>query len=140
MGQICWQAGAGGRYHIDVFLGNQSVSVMIDTGLVDSAGQVGFELEPALFDQLANSGFLISGGDRKWRNASGVYGLRASGETAAQLRDPSTKARVGPVVRLSATRGTVGLPSRVGVVFFHSLTGCRVLWDLDGQARCIEYP
>jgi hypothetical protein len=37
-------------------------------------------------------------------------------------------------------RGKPGVPDRVGVVFFHRLKGCRVLWDLDAQSWCVEYP
>jgi hypothetical protein len=41
---------------------------------------------------------------------------------------------------LHALRGAPGVPDRVGVVFFHRLHGCRVLWELDSRTWCVEYP
>jgi hypothetical protein len=43
-------------------------------------------------------------------------------------------------VYLYALRGAPGVPSRVGVEFFHHLTGCRVIWDLDRRNWGVEYP
>jgi hypothetical protein len=63
-----------------------------------------------------------------------------SGETNAQLIDPITRQPVGNPVVTWVLRGTKGVISRVGVVFFHHLTGCRVDWDLDTRNWCIEYP
>ena len=34
----------------------------------------------------------------------------------------------------------INIPSRVGVVFFHKLSGCRVDWELDARSWCLEYP
>src|SRR2546430_53323 len=125
MAQVCWQATANGRYFIDVFLGNDGMKVMVDSGLVDPMAQVGFEVEPAIFDQLEKTGALVKQPARRWRNASGLYAMRRSGEVTAQLCDPATKGRIGPAVRLHVTRGAPLLPNRAGVVFFHGLTGCR---------------
>jgi hypothetical protein len=108
--------------------------------LVDSLDWIGLELEPNYFDRLIQTGHMAAGAPRQRRDSSGQFVLGQTGQTQAQLLDPTSGRRVGPVITLGAFRGAAGLPSRVGVVFFHRLTGCRVLWDLDGQSWCIEYP
>jgi hypothetical protein len=61
MAQACWQAAADGRYRIDVFIGNSSLQIMVDLGLVDPLDLIGFELEPSIYDRLDQSGFLRHG-------------------------------------------------------------------------------
>jgi hypothetical protein len=140
MAQARWQVTADGRYFIDVVIGNYNLRVMVDTGLVDPLDMVGVELEPSIYDRLDQSGALANKRTRVSRNAGGQYSNTRTGLTNVQLFDPITAQPVGPVVRLFASRGRRGLPSRVGVVFFHRLTGCRILWDLDSRGWCIEYP
>jgi hypothetical protein len=47
---------------------------------------------------------------------------------------------VGPLVRVRVGRGMPNVVSRVGVEFFHRLTGCSVNWDLDAKNWCVTYP
>src|SRR5260370_38026255 len=140
MPQALWRAAADGRYRIDVVVGNYNLQAMLDSGLVDPLHLVGFELEPSIYDLLENSGWLTPQRTRTWRNASGQITTAKSGLTTAQLLDPVTGQPVGPHVQLFATRGKPGVPSRVGVVFFHRLQGCRVLLDLDRRTSCLEHP
>ena|SRR5205809_312832 len=140
MSQACWQAAADGRYHIEVVIGNYTLAVMVDSGLVDPLDLIGFDLEPSIYDRLNQSGFLTQERSRQFRSASGHYATAFSGLTNARLVDPKIHQPVGPVVQLFASRGQRALPNRVGVVFFHRLRGCRVLWDLDSRIWCVEYP
>jgi hypothetical protein len=140
MPQICCQADAYGRYAMDLAVGNLELQVFIDSGLTDPFHRLGLELEPTVFDQLLRTGHLIAGPPRKRRDANGRFLAASTGQTSARLLDPISRQRVGPYVQLDAFRGAVGLSHRVGVVFFHRLTGCRVLWDLDSRARCVEIP
>ena len=140
MAQACWQAAADGRYRIDVFIGNSNLQVMVDLGLVDPLDLIGFELEPSIYDRLDQSGFLSQKRARQSRIASGQQISTDTGLTNAQLLDPLIGQPIGPTVRLFASRGKRALPSRVGVVFFHRLRGCRILWDLDTRIWCIHHP
>jgi hypothetical protein len=130
----------GGRYWLDVALGNQDVSVMLDLGLVDSLHRVGFEVDPTVYDLLMQTGQLVRVTRRSRRDASGQLTWSSSGLTNAQLICPVARQRVGPVVSVHVSRGATGVPSRVGVVFFHLLSGCRVDWDLDQREWCVAYP
>jgi hypothetical protein len=62
------------------------------------------------------------------------------GLVSAQLVDPLTRMRVGPVVDAYVSEGAPGLPSRLGLVFFYRLIGCQVHWDLEQRVWCVEYP
>jgi hypothetical protein len=112
---------------------------MIDLGLVDPLHQVGFEVAPSIYDRLKRAGQLAHFRWRFRRDASGRIERLESGMTVAQLVDPNTRKEVGPVVSLAIFRGTSGMPNRVGVVFFHNLTGCKVLWELGARNWCVEY-
>jgi len=140
MNRACWPAAADGRYWIDVALGAKPIRVMLDTGVTDTAGQVAFDMSPAEYDALDRSGQLIGAGTRLRRDASNRWVHLPVGFLAAQLLDPVGGARIGPPVRCLAARNFVSVPSRVGVVFFHRLTGCRVIWELDQRSWCVEYP
>jgi hypothetical protein len=140
MPEISWQAAADGRYWIDVVLGNVELLVMIDLGLVDPFGWVGFELEPATYQRLKQSGLISSFWRRARRDASGRLSWSESGLGNAQLFDPRTRQGIGPRVRLFSSCGMPGVPNRVGIVFFHCLAGCHVHWELDKRIWRIEYP
>jgi hypothetical protein len=112
---------------------------MIDLGLVDPLHQLGFEVAPTLYDQLKQTGQLAHFRWRFRRDASGRLERLESGITVAQLADPNTRNGVGPSVSISIFRGTPNMPSRVGVVFFHNLIGCKVIWDLSAREWCVEY-
>src|SRR5262245_24041675 len=140
MGQAVWQAAPDGRYWIDVMVGNRPMRVLVDQGLIDPLHRVGLEIDPAVYDQLKNSGQLSSLQLRSWRGASGTTAYSESGSTTAQLADPVSRQPIGPPVPLFVNRGVAGLPNRAGVVFFHGLTGCRVLWNLDKKTWTVEYP
>jgi hypothetical protein len=113
---------------------------MLDTGITDPAGQVGFEIAPALFDALERSGQLLKGVRRPRCDSSRRVVRLKTGLVAARLLDPSSGLPIGPAVRCLALRNFAGVPSRVGVVFFHRLTGCRADWDFDNRLWCVECP
>jgi hypothetical protein len=108
--------------------------------LIDPLGSVGLELEPAIYDWLEQNRCFGSTGQRQHRTAAGGYYVTTTGLVSAQLVDPASQTRLGPVVSVFASRGNVGVPSRVGVAFFHRLVGCRVIWELDQRTWCMEYP
>ncbi len=140
MPQAVWQADAGGRYWIDVALAGRQLRVMIDLGLVDPLHQVAFEIDPALYDALNRAGALSQFVQRSRRDASGRLSAYDAGRLTAQLFEPLTRQRIGPQVSVFAARGVAGVPGRVGVVFFHRLTGCRALWTFDQQLWTIDCP
>ena len=140
MAAVSWQAAADGRYWIDVNIAAQPVRVMIDLGLVDPAHAVGFEVDPDFYDQLKGAGLLSRFQARFRRDTSARVTGSESGFTNAQLLDPLTKRGIGPVVQLHVCRGAPGVPSRVGVVFFHRLAGSSVEWDLDSRTWCVKCP
>jgi len=140
MNRVCWPAAADGSYWIDVALGTAPSRLMIDTGLTDPNDQVAFDLDPALFDNLDRSGQVLAAGSRSRRDASGGWVWLRAGFVAAQLLDPASGAIIGPRVQCLAVRNFANVPSRVGVAFFHRLTGCRVVWELDSRTWCVESP
>jgi hypothetical protein len=140
MTRACWPAAPDGRYVLDIALGTMPCRLMLDTGLVDRAGHVGFEIDPALFGVLEQSGQLLRTGRRPRSDSSGRSVWLEAGFVAARLLDPSSGSPIGPAVRCLAVRNIPGVISRVGVVFFHRLTGCRVDWDLDTREWCVECP
>lgn len=87
-----------------------------------------------------SAGQLLAAGPRMRQDASGAWVWLRCGFLAAQLLDPVTAVRIGPRVSCLAVRNFANVPSRVGVVFFHGLTGCRVTWELDPRTWCVEYP
>jgi hypothetical protein len=136
----CWTIDADGRYVVDILLGSRPLGLMIDTGLADRYDRTGFEIDPGEYDRFKNAGEL-SNVRRRTRHDAGGHRLVTEVATIfAQLLDPRTRQPVGPKVSVEVMRGTPGVPSRVGVVFFHRLTGCRVVWELDTRTWCVEYP
>lgn len=140
MSELSWQAAADGRYWIDVTIGGRPVRVMIDLGLVDPSYRVGFELEPAFYDDLKLSGLLSRFQFRFRRDANGEITRSESGLAVAQLVNPNTMQVVGPALELHVCRGAADIPSRVGVVFFHRLAGFTVHWDLGSRTWRMYYP
>jgi hypothetical protein len=113
---------------------------MIDLGLVDPRHDVGFELEPAVYDQLKAGGWLSRFQYRFRRDANGQISRSESGLTFTQLFDPTASQAVGPVAHLHICRGVFAVPNRVGVVFFHRLAGCKIYWELDHRTWTVEFP
>jgi len=140
MAQVCWTANPRGEYWIDVRLGSHPLQVLIDSGLIDSRGQVGFSIDASLYDRIKRAGEFHSYQTHTRLNADGLISLTESGSLDAQLICPLTRALVGPAVHVYVFRGVPGVPDRVGLAFFHLLKGCKVLWDLDQRSWCIEYP
>jgi hypothetical protein len=140
MSQVSWAAAPDGRYWIDILVGSRPLRFLIDLGLVDPAQAVGLEVEPHVFDSLQQAGDLVGAGARTWRDATGRLHSVASGWARVQLLDPATAFGIGPTVRLFITRGFPAVPNRVGVVFFHRLSGCSVLWQLDQRSWCVNIP
>jgi hypothetical protein len=135
-----WQAAADGRYWLDVAVGNQEFPAMVDLGLVDPRDRVGFEVAPALYNQLKQGGQLSHFTRRSRRDASGQVSWFDTALATAQLVCPAPRQRIGPVVPVWIACGAVGVPSRVGIVFFHHLAGCRVVWELDQRLWEIDCP
>ena len=137
---LTWQATARGDYVIDVVIGGLGVSAMVDSGLVDPAQLVGFELAPALFDQLQEAGLLKELATRTRRDAGGRMSVMRVGKVSAYLARPKTAEAAGPKVDLFVARSPEGLPSRVGLAFFHRLVGCRVDWDCSARTWSVRLP
>jgi hypothetical protein len=140
MTRACWPAAASGRYYLDIALGTMPCRLMLDTGLVDPVGDVGFETNPALFDGLEQARQLVKGVRRPRHDSSGRVVRLKTGFVVARLLDPATGSQIGPTVRCLALRNFAGVPSRVGIAFFHRLSGCRADWDFDARLWCIDCP
>jgi len=140
MPAVRWTANAPGEYWIDVNLGGRILKVLIDTGLVDARGQVGFSVHESLYDQIKQAGGFTSHQMHSRLTAAGLISLTESGSLASQLVSPGTGTAVGPLVHAYVFRGAPGVPDRVGMAFFHLLRGCKVIWELDRRLWCIEYP
>jgi hypothetical protein len=140
MSRVCWNANSHGEYWIDVNLGVHSLQVLIDSGLIDRRGQVGFSIDESVYDQIKQAGGFQNHQLHSCLSANGQISLTESGGLKAQMVDPSTGNPVGPIVPISVFRGAPGVPNRVGLAFFHLLKGCRVLWELSKRSWCIEYP
>jgi hypothetical protein len=140
MPHVQWSANPRGEYWIDVNLGGHPLQVFIDTGLIDARGQVGFSIDEALYDNMKQAGGFTSHQMHARLTADGQISLTESGSLEAQLLSPQTGSPVGPIVPVSVYRGASGVPNRVGLVFFHLLKGCKVLWALDPRDWRIEYP
>ena len=140
MGQISYSVGPTGAYFIEVQIGTFELQVMVDLGLTDPAGQIGFAITPEVFDRLEQAGQLSRFRGRISRDASGQYSTIESAESTACLLDPASRQPVGPSTRIFVSRGAPRVPNRVGVAFFHRLTGSRVIWELDRRTWCIEFP
>jgi hypothetical protein len=140
MPRACWSPAPNGRYRIDVRLGSLDLLLMLDTGLVDAQRRVGFEIDPALYNRLKQTGDLTAFRKRMRRDAGGGWLVSEVAQAAARLLQPASQTPVGPPVQMGVMCGAPGVPSRVGVEFFHRLTGCRVVWDLDARLWCVEYP
>jgi len=138
--KVSWQAASDGRYWIDVLIGGSQLQDMIDLGLVDPLDAVGFELEPASYDQLKQAGVLSRLQYRFRRDANAQVTGSESGLSTAQLLEPNSKQGLGPTVQLYVCRGVEGVPNRVGVVFFHRLAGCKVHLELDSRNWRVEVP
>jgi len=140
MPSVRWQCRADGQYGIDVELGHRHFTLVVDTGLIDRKNQVGFCIEPFLYDYLKNQGELSAFSMHSQMDASSIVSTSESGLTTARLISPVTQLPIGPAVQLHVMRGSPNVPNRVGAVFFHHLKGCRVNWDLDNRIWSIDYP
>ncbi|MFO0808861.1 MAG: hypothetical protein U0746_09580 [Gemmataceae bacterium] len=140
MTRSCWTAQPNETYWIDLALGPAATQLMIDTGLVDPQGQIGLELDGQMFDDLEFAKHLLRAGYTWRRDSSGHKQKLPIGFLGVRLLDPNTKLPVGPAVTSFAVRNFPGIPSRVGVAFFHALTGCRIDWDLSARVWCVECP
>jgi hypothetical protein len=140
MPQLCWNATARGEYWIDVSLGGHAVQVLVDTGLIDGKGRVGFSIEESLYDAIKRAKGFQKHQQHARLTADGRISMAQSGSLDAQLICPLTRSPVGPVVHVYVYRGVPGVPNRVGAAFFYLLKGCRVIWDFDQRQWCIEYP
>ena len=137
---LTWSATARSDYVIDVVVSGRAASAMVDSGLVDPAQLVGFELAPAFFDQLQETGLLKELATRTRRDAGGRMSVMRVGKVSAFLAHPKTDEAAGPEVELFVARSSEGLPSRVGLAFFHRLVGCRVVWDCSARTWSVLLP
>ena len=140
MPQAIWISNPHGEYWLDVNLANHSLKVLIDTGLIDSRGQVGFSIEEPLYDAIKQAGGFGYHQKHTRLTADGKISQTESGSLDAQMICPQTRNLVGPVVNVFVFRGVPGVPNRVGLAFFHLLKGCKFLWDLEHRLWNIEYP
>jgi hypothetical protein len=140
MPRACWNATPRGEYWIDVSLGGRPLPVLVDSGLVDAKGQVGFSIDEVLYDGIKKVGGFSSHQMHARLTADGQITLTESGALHAQLICPQTQKLVGPVAPVYVFRGASGVPNRAGLAFFHLLKGCKISWDLDQRSWCIEYP
>ncbi len=140
MTRVCWPATPAERYEIDLVLGVSPLRLMVDTGLVDATGQVAFDLEAADYDAIDAVGHVLKGGWSVRYDASGRKSQMPVGFVRAHLFDPVTRTTIGPFVSVLAAKNVPGVPSRVGVAFFHALAGYRVDWDLSARLWCVECP
>jgi hypothetical protein len=139
MPSVFWSPNADGRYVIDVVLGGLLFRAMIDTGVVSRAGTIGFDLDQTDFDVLWNARRLIAPQRHRRTDVTGRQTIILSAETNAQMFDSAVRQPIGPIMRIRVCRGNPGVISRVGVGFFHRLSGCFVHWDLDRQIWLVEY-
>jgi hypothetical protein len=113
---------------------------MVDTGFIDPNDEVGIALEKTVYSVLQHAGLIGSEDMRLSTDASGHQKAVVTGLVTAQLLAASTQGVLGSPIQIRALCGAAGVPSRIGVAFFHRLTGCRVLWNLDQRTWCIECP
>jgi hypothetical protein len=137
---VSWSANTRGEYWIDVSLGGNHLVVLIDSGLIDANGRVGFSIDRSLYDTFKKACGFGSHQLHTRLTADGQLSLTESGSLDAQLVCPKTRSHVGPIVSVSVFRGAAGGPNRAGLAFFHLLKGCRVMWELDQRTWNIEYP
>ncbi len=140
MPQVSWSATPPGEYWIDVSLNGRPLEVLIDTGLIDAQGEVGFSVDASLYDSIKQSGGFQNHRMHIRLTASGQISQTESGSLDAQLIAPQTLTPVGPNAHVRVYRGAPRVPNRAGLAFFHHLTGCKVIWDLDQRSWSIEYP
>src|SRR5258708_1764010 len=140
MPSASWHANAHNEYWIDVLLGGQPMQVLIDTGLIDRHGVVGFSIDASDYDRISQAGGFRAFKIHRRLMANGQIGTTESGSLDAQLISPQTQQPVGPVVDVYVYRGALGVPDRVGLAFFHHLKGCKVSWDLDQRLWQIDCP
>src|SRR5262249_16531059 len=140
MPQASWTANARGEYWIEVNLAGQAFQVLIDTGLIDARGQIGFSVDESVYDSIKSAGGFQNHQLHTRLTADGQVSLTESGSLDAQLICPKTRALIGPAINLYVFRGASGVPNRVCLAFFQQLKGCKVVWDLDQRLWSIEYP
>jgi hypothetical protein len=140
MPDVSWTADPSGAYWIDVQLAGRPFNVLIDTGLIDRLGEVGFSIEASDYDAIKKAGGFRKHQIHSRMMADGTLLITESGSLDAQLICPQTLNLVGPVAHVYVYRGAPGVPDRVGLAFFHQLKGCKVLWDLDQRTWRIDYP
>ena len=138
--RACWSTTTDGSYVIDFAFGKFTEKLTIDTGIIDNQREVGFDLDADLWDKIFYAGVFQLFRRRRRQDASGRTLVLDSGLLTTQMLDPISKLAIGPSVDLYASRSPRDVSSRVGVVFFHNLTGCSVHWDLDAKLWCIDYP
>ncbi len=140
MGRIVCRCATDGWYALDVSLGARREILRIDTGIVDPLGRNGLDLDGDLWDDLKAAGVFTHYQYRYRRDSSGSMTLTATGRIAVQLIDPVGSNPVGPIANVYASRCPRGVPSRVGVVCFHSLVDCSTSWDFNARQWYIDYP
>src|SRR5437868_1739898 len=98
MASIRWFANSRGEYWIDVSLGGRPLQVLIDSGLIDGKGQVGYSVDEALYDNIKQAGGFANHQQHARLTTDGQISLTESGSLDAQLLSPQTQTPIGPVV------------------------------------------
>ena len=93
---------------------------------------------------MAESGFAWPFSDYRMRfrcDSSGrKSALRTARVTAGLAMSNRPTELFGSMICVRVARGATGVPDRVGVAFFHCLTGCRVLWDCGARTWTMSIP
>ena len=110
MPRVSWQARPDGLYWIDIALGSRHFSLMIDIGLVDAKYQVGFSIDPRLYDVLKRAGEFSAFSTHSQVDASGRVSRVRSGLLTARLVSPITQLPVGPPVHLHSQGAHLAFP------------------------------
>jgi hypothetical protein len=95
MPQACWSANAHGEYWIDVNLGGRPLQVLVDSGLIDARGQVGFSVDASLYDRIKQSGGFHNHQMHTRLTADGKISQTESGSLDVRLISPQTRSLVG---------------------------------------------
>lgn len=140
MPRASWASNSRNEYWIDVRLGGKPRLVLVDTGLINRQGVVGFSIDATEYDRIKQAGGFRGFKTHRRLVANGQIVSTQSGSLDAQLISPQTRQPVGPLVHVYVYRGAPGVPDRVGVAFFHMLKGCKVVWDLDQRCWHIDCP
>jgi hypothetical protein len=123
-----------------VLLGGRPFETLIDSGLIDAAGVIGFSIDALAYDSMKKAGVFSDIQFNPRMTADGKISLRECGSLDARLFNPQTQTAIGPVAHVYVYPGIPGVPDRVGLAFFHQLKGCKCsgTWTSERGASTIR--